>query len=202
MLLPEECWCAHLVLHYSLNECLQSCRISQLPSAWHVIWWGDLGGHSCSVIGEIMAVMLVCTVVYSRDWSGTSPTGGCVGSLGCAKEFSKTESVYAGISRLVYTQALWGHLTSLLGSVSICSLKEGRTLPSPICSKGIHTPCLETEFLLRTSRGTAPSHCCSPFCFSQIWISRPNLGSENEIEMDITCEQILDLQAPIVINVA
>lgn len=140
--LPEECWCAHLVLHHSLNECLQSCRISQLPCAWDVIWWGDLGGHSCSVVGEIMAVMLVCTVVYSRDASGTSPTGGCVGSWGCAKEFSKRESVHAGISRLVYTQALWGHLTSLLGSVSIHSLKASRTLPSPICSKGIHTACL------------------------------------------------------------
>lgn len=103
---------------------------------------GRPGGHSCSVVGEVMPVMLVCTVMYSRDRPETNPTGGYIGSLGCAKEFSKTESVYAGISRLVYTQALWGHLTSLLGCVSIYSLKASRTLPSSICSKGIHTACL------------------------------------------------------------
>lgn len=43
---------------------------------------------------------------------------------------------------------------------------------------------------------------CSSFCFSQIWISGQKLGSKNKIEMDITCEQILDLQAPTVINIA
>lgn len=110
-----------------------------------------------------MAVMLVCTVVHSRDGSGTSPTGGCVGSLGCAKEFSKTESVYAGISRPVYTQALWGQLTSLLGYVSIYSLKASRTLISLIGSKGIHTAYLWTDFLLKTSCGTAPSYCFVPY---------------------------------------